>query len=388
MENRTMWQRWMMLATCIGVVALAALAALPALPAAQRQTKPRRAKETLMLTREQADAFARLALKAIRREYPNKPGDVLNGAADVKSPRAMHPAFYGSFDWHSSVHGHWLLVRLLRRFPDLTEKDAIRAALAEHLTAKNLQAEADYFKQPNRQSFERTYGWAWLLKLAEELHGWDDADGKTWSRNLQPLAETLVARYLAFLPKQTYPIRTGVHPNTAFGLSFALDYARAVEHQALRERIEERSRTYYGKDADIPAKWEPDGNAFFSPSLMEADLMRRVLPSAEFPGWLAKFLPALAKGEPKNLLEPATVTDRTDPQLVHLDGLNLSRAWCMRSIAAALPQDDPRRPVLAASAERHAAAGLTHVASGDYAGEHWLASFAVYLVSTPGADVK
>ncbi len=339
-----------------------------------------------MLTQENATAFARLALKGIRKEFPNKPGDVLNGAGDVKTPHAMHPAFYGSFDWHSSVHGHWMLVRLLRRFPDLPDKQAIRAALAENLTAKNLQTEADYFAQPNRQSFERTYGWAWLLKLAEELRTWDDADGKQWSRNLQPLTDTLVARYLAFLPKQTYPIRNGVHPNTAFGLSFALDYARTADHEALRTRLEERSRAYYASDADAPAKWEPDGADFFSPSLMEADLMRRVLPPAEFQPWLQKFLPNLAQGEPKNLLAPATVTDRTDPQLVHLDGLNLSRAWCMRSIAAALPADDPARKVLVASAARHAEAALAHVASGDYAGEHWLASFAVYLLSTPAPE--
>src|SRR3954471_17505117 len=197
------------------------------------------------LSRERASAFARLALTAVAREYPNKPEHVLGGVADVKSPRALHPAFYGSFDWHSSVHGHWMLVRLLRVFPDLPEKQPIRAVLAEHLTAKNLQAEADYFSQPNRQSFERTYGWAWLLKLAEELHDWDDADGKQWSRNLRPLADVIVARYRAFLPKQTYPIRSGVHPNTAFGLAFALDYARATGDQPLRELVEERSRAYF-----------------------------------------------------------------------------------------------------------------------------------------------
>jgi Protein of unknown function (DUF2891) len=373
-----MWRSWMIL----GTFAICAAHA----PAAQPQAGAPKTRGTLMLTQEHAAAFARLALAGIRKEYPNKPGDVLNGAADVKAQRAMHPAFYGSFDWHSSVHGHWLLVRLLRRFPDLPQQQAIRTALAEHLTAKNLQAETDYFAQPNRQSFERTYGWAWLLKLAEELHGWDVADGKQWSRNLQPLADTLASRYLAFLPKQTYPIRSGVHPNTAFGLAFALDYARAVDHKALRAQVEERSRSYYGKDADIPAKWEPDGADFFSPSLMEADLMRRVLPSEAFPAWLAKFLPGLAQGEPRSLLEPATVTDRTDPQLVHLDGLNLSRAWCMRSIAAALPADDPRRKVLAVSAVRHAEAALKHVASGDYAGEHWLASFAVYMLSTPAPE--
>jgi hypothetical protein len=343
-------------------------------------------KEARTMTREQASAFARLALKGIHRQYPNKPGDVLNDDKDVKPPREVHPAFYGCFDWHSSVHGHWMLVRLLRRFPALPEAGEIRKALGANLTEKNLKAEADYFTRPNTRSFERTYGWAWLLKLAEELHDWDDPDGRAWSRGLEPLADVIVARYLDFLPKQTYPIRTGVHPNTAFGLAFALDYARATGNRQLRERVEERSRTYYGKDAGIPAAWEPDGADFFSPSLMEADLMRRVLPAGEFPGWLARFLPGLARGEPKNLLTPAIVTDRTDPQLVHLDGLNLSRAWCMRSIAAALPKDDPARKVLVESANRHAEAGLRHVASGDYAGEHWLASFAVYLLSTPAPE--
>jgi hypothetical protein len=344
------------------------------------------AREALTMKPEQASAFARLALKGIGKEYPNKPADVLNDAADVKNPRALHPAFYGCFDWHSAVHSHWTLVRLLRLFPDLAEKQQIRAALAEHLTAENLQTEADTFARPNHQSFERTYGWAWLLKLTEELHGWDDPDAKEWSRNLRPLADTIATRYCAFLPKQTYPIRTGVHPNTAFGLAFALDCARALDNKPLREVVEERSRAYYGKDAAAPAVWEPDGADFFSPSLMEADLMRRVLPPDQFPAWLRRFFPDLAEGGPKNLLVPATVTDRSDPQLVHLDGLNLSRAWCMRSIAASLPKDDPARPVLAEAATRHAEAALRHVASGDYAGEHWLATFAVYLHSTPSPD--
>jgi hypothetical protein len=338
------------------------------------------------MNQEQASAFARLALKGIKKEYPNKPGDVLNSDADIKGPRALHPAFYGCFDWHSAVHGHWMLVRLLRLFPELPERQEIRTLLTDHLTAKNLQTEADYFGQPNHQSFERTYGWAWLLKLAEELHGWDDPDARSWSRNLQPLADTIVARYLAFLPKQTYAIRSGVHPNTAFGLAFALDYARALDHKALRERVEERSQAYFARDTGIPAAWEPDGADFFSPSLMEADLMRRVLPAAEFRAWFQRFLPDLARGEPKTLLAPATVTDRSDPLLVHLDGLNLSRAWCMRRIATALSRDDPARKVLAESSVRHAEAALRHVASGDYAGEHWLASFAVYLLSTRAPD--
>jgi hypothetical protein len=306
----------------------------------------------------------------------------MNDAADVQSPKALHPAFYGCLDWHSSVHGHWMLAHLLRLFPDLPEAKEIRTVLAEHLTEKNLKAETAYFNQPNRQSFERTYGWAWLLKLAEELYGWNDTDAKQWSKNLQPLVDVVVARYRDFLPKQTYPIRTGVHPNTAFGLAFAHDYAKAVANEPLKKLLDERSRTYFGSDAAYPAAWEPGGEDFFSPSLMEADLMRRVLLPADFAAWLRKFLPGLERGEPKSLFTPATVTDRSDPKIVHLDGLNLSRAWCMYSIAQALPADDPTRKPLTEAAQRHAAAGLDHVASGDYAGEHWLASFAVYMFST------
>ena len=365
------------------VLPLAVLVVMP--PVRPAQSDPR-APITAPLAKpseKQASAFARLALRGIRKEYPSKPADVLNSDRDVKRPREMHPAFYGSFDWHSSVHGHWMLVRLLRLFPKLPERKEARAVLGAHLTAKNLKAEADYFVAPNRKSFERTYGWAWLLKLAEELHRWDDPDGRAWSRNLKPLVDTIVARYLAFLPKQTYPIRGGTHPNTAFGLAFALDYARSAGHKPLRELVEKRSRDYFGKDRAIPAAWEPDGADFFSPSLMEADLMRRVLPALEFRSWLRGFLPELASGKPETLFVPARVSDRSDPQIVHLDGLNLSRAWCMRGIAGALPAEAPARKVLRDSAARHAEAALRHVASGDYAGEHWLASFAVYLLSTP-----
>jgi hypothetical protein len=215
------------------------------------------------------------------------------------------------------------------------------------------------------------------------LRDWNDVDGQRWSRNLQPLAAALAEKYLTFLPKQTYPIRTGVHPNTAFGLAFALDYARAVGNKKLESLIVERSRTYFGRDANYPASWEPGGEDFFSPALMEADLMRRVLSHGEFAGWFHRFLPAVTRGEPKALLQPAIVTDRSDPRLVHLDGLNLSRAWCMRSIAVALSRNDPARSVLARAAATHARSALAHVASGDYAGEHWLASFAVYLLTTP-----
>jgi hypothetical protein len=335
------------------------------------------------LTQAQASHFASLALKCISREYPNKPEHVLNDGNDVQNPKALHPAFYGCYDWHSSVHGHWMLVRLLRMFPNLPEGDDIRKALGANLREKNIVAEVAYLKQKNRQSFERTYGWAWLLKLAEELSLSNDREVSQWSRNLQPLVDALVDSYLAFLPKQTYPIRTGVHPNTAFGLAFAYDYAKTVGNEKLAALIAERSRTYFASDVNYPGAWEPGGEDFFSPALMEADLMRRVMKPAEFRSWFHRFLPQLAAGKPKVLLETAIVTDRSDPKLVHLDGLNLSRAWCMRSIAAALPPADPARKALVSSARRHADDALAHVASGDYAGEHWLASFAVYLLATP-----
>ena len=364
-----------------GIVGLAAAALLAGLIPRARAEGP-----AMGLTQERASAFARLALKGLSQEYPNKLDHVMSGPSDVQAPKALHPAFYGCYDWHSSVHGHWMLARLLRRFPTLPEASEIRGVLGTHLTAENLKAEADYFARKGSASFERPYGWAWLLKLAEELHGWDDPDARAWDDNLRPLAVVIADRYVTFFPKQTYPIRTGVHPNTAFGLAFAHDYARAVGDARLKALVEERARAYYAKDADAPARWEPGGADFFSPTLIEADLMRRVLPPAEFGPWFAAFLPGSPRSEPPELFRPATVTDRADLQLVHLDGLNLSRAWCLNAIASSLPADDPSRVALLASSARHASAGLEHVSSGDYAGEHWLASFAVYLLTGPGAE--
>jgi len=339
--------------------------------------------QSLTLNQTEASHFAKLALKCVTREYPNKPDHTINDGNDVKSPRALHPAFYGCFDWHSSVHGHWMLARLLQMFPQLPEATEIRAALNANLSAENLAAEVAYLNQGNRQSFERTYGWAWLLKLAQAVSATTDPDMKRWSTNLRPLAEALAQKYMAFLPKQTYPIRTGVHPNTAFGLAFALDYADTVGDNKLKSMIEERSRSYFQKDENYPVAWEPGGEDFFSPALIEADLMRRVLPPGEFAQWFHRFLPGVSKGDPPSLLRPAVVGDRTDPKIVHLDGLNLSRSWCMRSIATALPAGDPARSVLARAADEHTRDALAHVASGNYEGEHWLASFAVFVLTTP-----
>src|SRR3954469_312761 len=315
-----------------------------------------------------ASHFAQLALKCVRQEYPNKLDHVMNGAQEVQPPRALHPAFYGCYDWHSSVHGHWMLVRLLRSFPQLPEAPEIRKALDEHLAAQPVAAEVAYFGQPNRKSFERTYGWAWLLKLQAELRSWDAPEAKRWSDALQPLADTVARAFTTFLPRQTYPIRTGVHPNTAFGLTLALDYAEAVRDGALAALIGERARSYFGHDTEAPLKWEPGGEDFLSPALEEAALMARLLAPDAFRKWMESFLPAVK-------LTPAVVSDRTDPKIVHLDGLNLSRAKCLYALSAAL-----QRPALAKLADTHAQASLPFIASGSYEGEHWLATFAVQLL--------
>jgi hypothetical protein len=330
-----------------------------------------------------AERFAKLALACIDREYPNKPEHVLDSAADAKPPREFHPAFFGCYDWHSSVHGHWMLVRLLKTFPDMPSAKEIRARLAAHFTAEAMETEARYLDIKSNRSFERTYGWAWTLRLMSELQRWDDPDAKTWRANIEPLAKTLVARLKDFLPKLTSPIRTGVHPNTAFALGEASDYVKAAGDKELEGVVAKRARDYYAHDRACPLAYEPSGEDFFSPCMEEADLMRRVLPAAEFSSWLGGFLPGLAAGKPFPL-SPAVVSDPTDPRLVHLDGLNLTRAWTLRAIARALPAADGRRKVLEASAAKHAEAGLMRVSSGNYEGEHWLASFAVYLLTNAG----
>ena len=330
----------------------------------------------LVLTDAMADRFAALALTCVRREYPNKLDHVMNGAGEVKAPRELHPAFYGCFDWHSSVHGHWMLVKLLRDHPGMVRAAEIRAVLDENLSPDRIAAEVAYLGQGNRKSFERTYGWAWLLKLSAELRSWDDPAAARWAQALQPLADELVAQFKTFLPKQTYPIRTGVHPNTAFSLELALDYARSVQDGPFEALILDRAQAWYGRDRRGPLAWEPGGEDFLSPCLEEAALMSRVLPRQAFHRWLDAFLPGLSGG-----LVPAVVSDRTDPKIVHLDGLNLSRARALHRLASALGPADPRSATMNRLADRHARVTLPHLASGNYEGEHWLATFAVRMLA-------
>ena len=338
------------------------------------------------LTDEQVAEFARLTIENIHKEYPNKTGDVLAGPEAIKSPKELHPAFYGCFDWHSSVHGHWMLVRCLKEYPDHPMADEIRKNVAMNLTKEKLQGELEYFSTKEHKQFERTYGWAWYLKLVAELEQWDDTQGKEWREHLRPLEDLLVKRTIDYLPILSWPVRTGVHADTGFGLAWILDYARVVKNEELETAIEKRAKDFYLSDKDYPTRYEPSGQDFFSSCLNEADLMRRVLPADEFAKWFDTYLPSLSNGDGGNLLVPVTVSDVTDGYIVHLAGLNLSRAWCLEGIASALPEGDSRVPLLQKSAAAHAEKGFSYVFSGNYAGEHWLATFAVYLLSRAGIE--
>lgn len=336
----------------------------------------------VLLTRAQASTFARAALANVEREFPNKLDHVMTGPDDVTAPRLLHPAFFGSFDWHSCVHMHWLLVRVLGRQQTIPEGREIRAALHAHLAPATIQAELAYLRRPASRAFERSYGWAWLLKLAEELACSGDVDAPRWTLALEPLADAIVDRYLDWLRVATYPIRHGTHANTAFALAFAFDFSCRRDAGTLREAVVAKARQWYGADGDAPAAWEPSGADFLSPSLTEAALMRRILDPDEFSAWLARFLPGIERKQPATLFNPVTVSDRSDPYLVHLDGLNLARAWCWREIAAALSDADPRRPIARDAATLHLDTGLPALASGEYAGTHWLATFAVLALTT------
>jgi hypothetical protein len=332
-----------------------------------------------------AERFARLALSCVHKEYPSKIAHVLQGDVDVKPPRELTPAFYGCYDWHSAVHAHWLLARLARTFPAAPFAGEARPALAQSLTPPNIAKEVAYLEAPGRASFERPYGLAWLLQLAAELRSWPDADARGWSAAVEPLERAAVRRLTEWLPKLRYPIRIGEHDQTAFAFGLVWDWTRVAKDDATRALLESRTRDFYLGDRDCPLAYEPSGQDFLSPCLAEADLVRRVLPPARFSEWLATFLPAIPRPGNAAWLNPAEVTDRTDPKLAHLDGLNLSRAWMLEGIARGLPDGDPRRASLLAAARAHRDAALPAVTGEHYEGGHWLGTFAVYLVTSEAA---
>lgn len=330
-----------------------------------------------MLPARAAD-WAGVGLANIRREYPNDIRHTMRGPDDRPRPREIHPAFYGSFDWHSCVEMHWMLVRLLRAVPEVLPQAPLRAALDAHLTPGALATEAEYVAQ--RGYWERPYGWGWALMLAHELATWDDPDARRWTAAIRPLGDAVSARFLEWLPKAVHPVRHGVHGNSAFGLSLALGYARASEPELLAA-IDHAARRWFAADVDYPGEYEPSGSDFLSPALTEAQLMAELLDPAEFAGWLDRFLPDLAGSRPKALFAPVDVSDPSDGQIAHLHGLNLSRAWCWRRLAESLPRDDPRVPVLRGAVRRHADASLDQAAGSDYMVEHWLAAYAVLLLT-------
>jgi len=326
-------------------------------------------------TAEEANNLAELPLNCINTEYPNKLGQTLENKEAIGEPSELHPAFYGCFDWHSSVHAHWSLVSLLKQFPGLERAETIREKLKESLSEENIQGEIDYFKREQSGSFERTYGWAWLLKLAEEIETWDDPLAEELGQNLAPLTDLIVEKYTEFLPKLNYPIRVGEHTNTAFGLSFAYDYADAVENNELKELIAERAKDFYLNDNNCPLSWEPSGFDFLSPCLEEVNIMRRVLPENAFDLWLEDFLPQL-KSEDFDI-EVGEVSDRTDGKLVHLDGLNFSRAWVFYGLINQYPEKFSH---LQEIADRHVAHSFPNLVGDSYEGGHWLGTFTIYAL--------
>lgn len=332
--------------------------------------------ETPKLDLEQAKKLAELPLHCINIEYPNRLSQTLGGDEDLKSPTQLHPAFYGCFDWHSSVHGHWSLVSLLKSFPNLDNAEEIKQRLLNNISKENIEVEVAYFQGKHNKSYERTYGWAWLLKLAEELDTWDDETARILEANLQPLTDLIVEKYIAFLPKLNYPQRVGTHTNTAFGLSFAYDYAEALNDEALKNTIKERALFFYNDDEKCPITWEPSGSDFLSPCLEEAALMKRLLPLEDYKIWLDNFLPQL-KHENFNI-EVGVVSDRTDGHLVHLDGVNFSRAWNLYKISEGLPEYNHLKKV----ANQHINYSLPSIFNDDYMGGHWLGSFAIYALNS------
>jgi hypothetical protein len=332
------------------------------------------------LTRELAAHFATIALSHVTREYPAKMDHVLTGPADVAGPRVFHPAFHGSFDWHSCVHGFWLLAKILRMFPTLPGCKKIKPLFNAKLTPENIAAEIAYLNRPMQQNFERPYGWAWLLMLASELARHQTEEAHLWKDAVWPMAQGLAGRLSVYLSKLPFPIRAGTHANTAFAVVLGMDFAEASQDAELAGVLRSRARQFFGNDRDFQAQ-EPSGNDFHSPILIEAECMRRVLPTGEFAPWLERFLPRLGKQEPGVLFDAVEMSDSSDPQLVHLDGLNFSRAWCWRMLAGSFASNDPRRALAEAAAEKHIAQSVPNIAK-DYMGEHWLATYAMLALTS------
>jgi hypothetical protein len=347
---------------------------------------PSAAQEKASFDAKSSERFANLALACVHREYPNKISHSLNSDADVAPPRKLTPAFYGCFDWHSSVHGHWLLARLIRSYPEASFVPAAREALRQSLTEQNMAQEAAYLRADGRTSFERPYGLAWLLQLAAELEEWNDPEAQEMAAKLKPLEDAAIERLTNWLPKLADPIRIGEHGQTAFAMGLMLDYARSRHREQFAELIVSKARQFYLHDKACPLAYEPSGEDFLSPCLGEADLMRRVLPRAGFGSWLSAFLPQVNKSGSASWLLPVVSPDPSDPKLAHLDGLNLSRTWMLEGIASALPTNDKRQSAIRAAAEAHRRAGLAALTGEHYEGGHWLGSFAVYLVTHRGVS--
>ena len=333
---------------------------------------------TPQLSLEQANNLALLPLHCVDQEYPNKMGHVTAAPEDQKRPTVQHPVFYGCFDWHSAVHGHWSAVALLKEFPNLENAADLLQKLTSNITAANVAVEVEYLDGDHNRTFERTYGWAWLLKLQQELDTWQTPEGQQMAQNLRPLTKLVSERYVEYLPKLNYAIRVGEHSNSAFGMAFAWDYAVHAQDTTLKNAIETKALEFYKNDADCPLSWEPSGYDFLSPCLEEVDIMRRVLPTEEFHKWLTQFLPGIENG--KLDIEIGEVSDRTDGKLVHIDGLNLSRAWVLYGLAAQYP----RYENLVEIADEHITYTLPNLVADDYEGGHWLGSFAIYALQQAG----
>lgn len=330
----------------------------------------------ISLTEEQAAQIFSLPIHCLEIEYPNKLGQVLGSSEDLKSPKQLRPIFYGCFDWHSSVHGYWSIVELLQKYPDLDKEGKIRSILNQHITPENVAVELAFFNDKNNTSFERTYGWAWLFKLQESLTKWEDADAQKWKANLQPLVDLLVARYKEYLPKLVYPIRTGQHDNSAFGLSLSLDYARSIDDTMFEAVLAEHGKRLFVNDVNCNLSYEPSGYDFLSPCLEEAYLMSKILDEKSYEDWLKKFMPDLFKDNFS--ISPAVVKDRSDGKLVHLDGLNYSRAACLYGIAKTIPDLSYLKRI----ANEHIVFSLPNLsAQDDYMGSHWLGTFALYAIA-------